>query len=291
MTERMPDDIFSHPDLQPSPASAEDIQTHEMMKDATIVNTALIHDEIVGQERIRVFVDALNHRWGAYRGQRVLIAGAIYGESEGGLVTINLNQRIQGIFKGFATEAVVDETGVHPVICYELADTVDSDTRYYATTEVHLEFPDLISTQRLEALAAPLLDEVDGVISDERAESIDFLLEHLRDIPLHLDLEPQDFGPVYGALAQYLNSVSSIGGVTGITTVLKGMTYDPETRESIPVSGPATLVDATFYVHQPVPRLPELSLLATFVQRGNRPTVERRIIPLDSMTAIREVGI
>lgn len=291
MTDREPDDIFSHPDLQPSPDGAEDIQTHELMADAGIVNTALLHGEIVGPDKIRLFVEALNRRWDAYRGHRVLVAGAIRGESDGELVTINLDQRLHGIFKGFATETVVDEAGVHPVLCYEFSDTADSDTRYYATTEVHLEFPDLISTQRLEALVAPLLDEIDAVINDERSESISFLLEQLREVSLHLDLDERDFDSVYGALAQYLNSVSSIAEATALTTVLKGVAYDKMTHESMPVSGPATLVDATFYVNQPVPGVPELSLLTTCVQRGHRPTVGQWIIPLDSMTSIREVGV
>lgn len=282
-------ELDDHPDMMSfAPEQGDDVQTVEMMSDIARLDTLAASGDM-STDDLEVYVDMLSHKWRRYEGLSVIVTGAYSCEYEGKFVHIDDGTRSAATFRGFYKELIADDDKVRWGVGYQFTG-LDGTGMFRAKSDVHLEFPDVISHDRLELLAAPLLEAIDEVMDDERAESIVFVLNALRDVSLYRNVSANDFNFLYSNIAGYLNRVSGLSDVTALTANLKGDTYDSKSLETVSAEGMATLVDASFYIVEPVPGVPELGLRATMVQRGNRPLVAERVIPLDSMRDIREIG-
>lgn len=286
-----------HPDLQPQADGYEDVQTVKLMADAAAVNRLLLNEGFSSDEAKKTMLDVLNKKWSAYIGHVTYVAGNILAEYEGRLVSINDGERSSGYFQGFRSDWVVGDDGIHEVLRYQFSSSavVGSDAdeiRFTADIGAHLEFPELISLARLRALAEPLIASVDEIMMAEDVDSTTSAILALRDanLPLFFEAEDENGPVVCGYLADYLTKMSGLSSVSALKLALEGTSYSRALIEPHDTNGDAVLVSPTFFVKEFAPGYGELCLLGKFVQRGNKPVVEDRIIPLDIITNITEVG-
>jgi hypothetical protein len=293
MNERMPDDIFSHPDLLSLEMHHEDPETARMMREVHQLDRA-IREHTIAMDEVPVVLQELNRRWVAHVDERMLLRGTVYVRDDDGVEETYVDRAL-AYFKGFTVdEPTPDSFASHVRYCVATAiehPTTDDDTATYTVdASAHVSFPDLVSVERMSYLASGIVDDIDQVISQDDVTFAEIVKE-LSELEFVRNIQKDDMQGVYNVLAAYLNHVTCIEDVLAVTVDVDGVTYTADGYETPSVSqGFHTIVSPTFFFFIHDENYVELCLMGDVVaKRRGMSGAMARIVPLATVSNPRAV--
>ena len=293
MSNREVDDIFSHPDLQPAVDGYDDVQTLELMTDVKGVNE-LQATTPLRQDDLEFVVDALHNGWRVYVNKLVYVAGTLFAHHEGRVVPLVADTQTYGYFRGFTTELIAGESELpKPELCYafsnlEEPNDTEQEILFFARSDVHLEFPELLSERRAKALSEPILTEVDEIIVASADKPVGEIIAALVDADISTDASHKDLPFVYAMLVRHLDKMFTVSDIRAITTNVRGLTYSVKTRLPIEADGKVALAEPRFTVFTDAKTPVTLCLRGIFSARNQMLVGEERLVPI---AHISDIGV
>lgn len=295
------DELFNtHPDMRELyfAYEQEDVEVIDMMVEARNTQTEFEASKRLDPDDITEYVYELNSKYFDWLGEKVSIAGHIYGYRDSKRVVLvrkDQGQEKRLYFQGFEEE--VQKNGTTTLV-YRYSSTArpagQADVQWYRSrpTTTHIEFPERSSDRRYVQLTTPLLDEVDCLVLSDRDQTFDERLAALKDAQLYANLKPHEYSLVYQLVEDHLNEILNMDDATALKARYSGEMYTEDSIDPLTVDASGVIFDPKFSFFYKDSYTPELCIRGTlyktsgWVTENAKVTIENQdvIMPVESIS-------
>ena len=155
----------------------EDPLILRLMQQAQAVDALVAKKGATGETRASV-ISRMNEAWRTFVGETIEVFGDLYQDVDRGWTKMDNSDGLQSQFVGFGIER---SNAGNDRLYYRLQSTLDGQTYHYiAPTSNTINFPEIISTERIEQLAEPFFSALDEFVYAEPISDVNGLMTQLR---------------------------------------------------------------------------------------------------------------
>ena len=292
-------DIFSHPDIHELLHAYDDDVATKLLRDM-VAAEQLLREGASNDERLDIITELYEY-WGNVIGAKATITGLLrYVIEETGetvlypLDTASAGGPIESYFQGFTSIAHASINEGNPELYYLFSNVSKpngNQNELYAVaraSEAVLEFPSIMSEERLKAVTRDILGDIDEALYNTQEGSIHHVFDALRDVSFTLDLRDTEHTIVYSMLAMYLNDATQLSEAVGLKGSFSGKVYQRNNATGINVNSSAIITRPSFFFRIEDQKAPLLCLKGGFLSRTQKfaSADSDTIIPLETITDV-----